>query len=182
MTIQAVTAQEMYEYSENCDLIFFWNRHLVSKLIEDITDGPSHVGMVVRPKEDTSQPYFIEAVWPAGTRLRPLARPGGSDGKMVLVRRVRPADTLAKDEILEAAYKTLGIPYEVKEELEIALHRLLAAVKVQKYSGEYFCSGAVHHWFESAPAYVFGQPSEGNATPAYLWNACRDQAILQSVV
>lgn len=154
------------------DAIFFWNRKPISYAIEEITEidangkeqpGPSHVIQLARFSESL-QWFEFESVFLFGCRMLPLSHYATSASRMLLARR-QGATVEDVRAATGAALDALGRPYELKEEVEIALHRILPFAPVNATANALYCSGYLaNNWRRTAVPYGparFG----GNPTP-----------------
>jgi hypothetical protein len=146
-TIPKATKAEFLAALQPGDAIYCWGNAKISKIIEDIAEGPSHVLTAWRPW--LSSPWLtIEATFPdlskegdsgvhAGLILDYV---NGYDGNLVLTRRpsVSPAQIIVE---LSAGLAELGLSYNWQTEVSIAERKLLPWLKPVEKRNELYCSG-----------------------------------------
>lgn len=172
MAIPVLSFSDMLKTAQPGDYLFLWDKNPISYIIEDITTavvdgqkeaGPSHVMMLTGLTEDKSQMYEFEAVFVFGCRLLPVNHYARNKNRMLLCRRDGATDSdVAKAVALGAG--CLGRQYEVLEELEIALNKIVPWLPVRKTDKDLFCSGYLEYEYSTGTV-PFAPSAKGNLTP-----------------
>jgi hypothetical protein len=172
----AGTFADMLAVAQPGDYVFKWSKQPISYAIEDITDqvvngheeqGPSHVFTLCKFPKYSDECYEMESVFIYGCRLLPASHYAKSADRMLLCRRkgATPDDI---EKAIGAGLSVLGRQYEVTEELEIALNKIVPWHPFQKIHATYdkiFCSGDVE-WMWLHTGVPFAPSKTGaNLTP-----------------
>ena len=175
----AGTFQDMLEVVRTGDYLLEWNTTPISYSIEEITErvvngheehGPSHVVNPCDFPEYSDEFYEMEAVFIYGCRLLPLSHYAKSKNRMLLCRRkgATPEDI---SKAIGTGLGLLGRGYEIKEELEIALHTLVPWHPFQQIhptENHIFCSELTQYMWQQTSV-PFGPAKDGgNRTPMGL--------------
>ena len=166
--IPAVSSQQARALIQDMDLFFLGGKGgPIDDAIRDVTDSwITHTGFFVRRNNAV---FTLESTFTQGTHEGPGAGYlEGGDGPMVICRLAGITD--ADREALKArAYSLLGRPYEVGEEVCMALHRLWKAIPVHPEQAELFCSGFDQDVLAGSRWALPNDASGGNATPADVY-------------
>ena len=148
----AGTFADILEVAKPGDQLYKWSGTPISYAIEELTeavvngheeDGPSHVINLCNFPEYSDEMYEMESVFAYGTRLLPLSHYAKSKDRMLLCRR-KGATEQDIQKAIGAGLSVLGRSYEITEEIEIALNKLVPWHPFQKIRATYnslFCSG-----------------------------------------
>jgi hypothetical protein len=158
-----LTFEEMVSVALPGYWLALWDKDPVAYVIEDITNGPSHVIRLAKFPQDV-QIYEFEAVFPEGCRLLPLSHYQKNKNRMALCRRKGATDADV-EKAIGTALSCLGRRYEVPEEIEIALHKILPFVRVQTTENDLFCSGALELDWSGTSVPFIPSGTGGNLTP-----------------
>lgn len=145
-SIPKVTKAEFYAECRGGDLVFCWGQEAISKVIEGIAGGPSHVLKIWTPW--AGAPWLtLEATFPSN---RAESQSGvhvglfqdymdGYDGDLVLCRRPLTQEQIEAE--LNFGLTLLDDNYDWKEEVSIAFRKLIPFAPVIRPRGELYCSG-----------------------------------------
>jgi hypothetical protein len=137
---------DFYNLIRGGDLIFCWGQEHISKVIENISGGPSHVLMVWTPWPGA--PWLtLEATFPSHTQSKSGVHIGlfqdymdSYPGYMILCRR--PALTQANIQTeLNQGFMLLDDNYNWRTEISIAARKLLPFLPPVEIKNEEYCSG-----------------------------------------
>lgn len=126
--------------------MFCWGNTKVSKIIEDLSGGPSHVLKIWLPWP-TSPWLTLEATFPSkdsesngGVHIGMFSDyVDGYAGDLVLCRRSLTEDQIQQE--LNFGFSLLDYDYNWKEEVSIAFRKLIPFAPVVKPKKELYCSG-----------------------------------------
>lgn len=144
--IPKVDKATLYSLCKGGDLVVCWGNARISKAIEAVAGGPSHILKIWTPWPGA--PWLtLEATFPSSTQSKSGVHIGlFSDyvdsycGDLVLCRR--PALTQAQIfEELNAGFALLDDNYNWREEVSIACRKLIPFAPVIKPVNELYCSG-----------------------------------------
>lgn len=173
MSVPILSFSEMLKTSKPGDYLFLWNKTPISYIIEEITKsvingqkehGPSHVLTLADLAEDPSQKYEFESVFIFGCRLLPVEHYAKNKNRMLLCRR----EGVITEDIKKAvaiATTCLGEQYEVSEEMEIALQKLIPWLPIRKTDNRLYCSGYLEYQFSTGSVPFLPSKTKGNITP-----------------
>jgi|GEM_PF-2343973 len=141
-----VTKDAFYDSIQGGDLVFCWGSDDISKAIEDVSGGPSHVLMVWTPW--SSAPWLtLEATFPCVIESKSGVHIGllqdymdSYPGDMVLCRRegLTQAAIIAE---LNFGFMLLDDNYNWQTEISIAARKLLPFLPPVEPKNEEYCSG-----------------------------------------
>ena len=152
-----VTKDAFYDAIQGGDLVFCWGSEAISKAIEGVSGGPSHVLMVWTPWANA--PWLtLEATFPSKTVQSASGVHIGLfqdymdqyTGDMVLCRRegLTPSNIVAE---LNAGFMLLDDNYNWKTDVSIAARKLLPFLPPVEISNEMYCSGLQEVMGKSSP-------------------------------
>lgn len=164
--IPSGTFAEMLKVAQSGDYLFLWDKNPVAEIIENVTDGPSHVITLAKFPE-FSEFVEMEAVFPEGCRILPLSHYANNPCRMVLCRRKRatPQDIALA---VGRGLQVMGRRYEVHEEIEIALALYLPkriAPHITSTENDLFCSGMLADEYHTGSVPFTPSKTGGNITP-----------------
>jgi hypothetical protein len=144
--IPKVDKATLYSMCKGGDLVFCWGSARISKAIEAVAGGPSHVLMIWTPWPGA--PWMtLEATFPSATESKSGVHLGlfsdyvdGYDGDLVLCRRPGLTQQQILDE-LNVGFTLLDDNYDWQEEVSIAARKLIPFAPVIKPKNELYCSG-----------------------------------------
>jgi hypothetical protein len=176
MPIPTGTFQDMLAVAMPGDYVFKWSTAPVSYLIEELTEqvvngheeqGPSHVFTLCKFPEYSDEFYEMESVFVYGCRLLPASHYAKNTDRMLLCRR-KCATQGDIQKAITAGLSVLGRQYQLSEEGEIALNKLVPWHPFQKIRASYnemFCSGDLEwEWLHTGVPFA-PVKNGGNLTP-----------------
>lgn len=143
--IPLVTKDAFYKSIQGGDLVFCWGIEAISKAIEDVSGGPSHVLMVWTPWPGA--PWLtLEATFPSSTESKSGVHIGlfqdymdSYPGDLVLCRRQLSHAQILQE--LNFGFMLLDDNYNWKTEVSIAARKLLPFLPPVEMKNELYCSG-----------------------------------------
>lgn len=170
------TFADMLEVAQPGDYLFQWNTTPISYSIEEVTEqmvngqeehGPSHDLTILKFPEYSDEFFEMEEVFVYGFRVLPLSHYACSKNRMLLCRR-KGATEADVQKAIGAGMSALGRPYELEEEIKIALNKLVPWHPFHKIKADYnrmFCSGALEwEWLQTGVPFAPAK-NGGNLTP-----------------
>ncbi len=136
--IPKVSWGEFFESMLPWDLCFCWGSALVSKAIEDFTNGPSHVLKVWLPPR-TGPWLTLEAEFTHGVRIGPFADYLRYPGNVVLCRR--PITFEQGSAELEFGSTLLDYKYDTIEFASLVARHFSTRFPLIQPRNELYCSG-----------------------------------------
>lgn len=168
--------QDMLAIAESGMYVFKWSTTPISYCIEELTEqvingheeqGPSHVFTLCNFPEYSDEFFEMESVFLYGCRLLPASHYAKSPDRMLLCRR-KGATEADIQKAIGAGLSALGRQYEVSEEVEIALNKLVPWHPFHKLRATYndlFCSGQLEwEWLNTSVPFAPAK-NGGNLTP-----------------
>lgn len=145
-SISKVDKSTLYSLCKGGDTVYCWGKEEISKIIEGIAGGPSHVLKIWTPWPGA--PWLtLEATFPSTTQSKSGVHIGlfqdyvdGYNGDIVLCRRLGLTEQQILAE-LNCGFMLLDDNYNWKEEVSIACRKLIPFAPVIKPSNELYCSG-----------------------------------------
>lgn len=143
-SIPAVDKQTLYSQCRGGDLVFCWGAEPISKAIECVAGGPSHVLMIWVPPWST-QWLTLESTAQRGVHVGKFEDyVDGYNGDLVLCRR----PSLTQPQIFEQlniGFSLLDDRYDFIEEASIAVRKLgiLSKLPAIKPKNQLYCSGLI---------------------------------------
>jgi hypothetical protein len=168
------------------DAVYCWGNERISKIIEKVAGGPSHVLTAWHPWP--SAPWLtLEATFPdlsnegdSGVHTGLLLQDyiNGYDGNLVLTRRpvVTPEQILAE---LNTGLAELGLSYNWKTEVSIAARKVIPFLKPIEENRQLFCSGLRQKMCLLTVPYDV--PGPDPATPEQCYTDASTEAVCVSM-
>lgn len=157
-----VSKEDFYKVLSPGDTMFCWGNVTISKIIETIAGGPSHVLMAWLP---IAGPWLtIEATMDKGVHVGTLADYVDSyPGDLVLCHR--PQLTYAENlNELAAGLNLLDYTYDWKEEVSITARLLIKQLPLIQPKRELYCSGL--RYVQSLSTHIpLQKPASSDPTP-----------------
>lgn len=140
--IRLVDKSEFYSNCQPGDLVFCWGREPISREIEELAGGPSHV-LIIWTTSWAKQWLTLESTFECGVHIGLFANyVDGYNGDLVLCRRPQ-LSTAQIEDVLATELALIGEGYDWIEELSIAARKLRMFSKLPpiKPARELYCSG-----------------------------------------
>lgn len=139
--IPKVTKGEFYQRILPGDLLFCWGSARISRVIEDLSGGPSHVAQVWLPGDWCGQWLVQEATFQHGVGDGLLADyVDRYPGDLVLARRSCLTQAMIRAE-LDRGFTLFDDRYDWLQEVSIAARKLIHALPLLQPKNELYCSG-----------------------------------------
>lgn len=166
--IERVTKGEFYQRIRPGDPLFCWGHAEISKVIRELTGGPSHVLMAWLPGNWASEWLTLEATIDRGVHVGRLADYVDSyDGEIVLARRPVLTQLDVYNE-LNRGLSLLDDGYDWKQEVSIACRKLVKSLPLLQPKNELYCSG-LQYAMSLATKYPLQRPLASYPTPEDNW-------------
>lgn len=171
-----VTKGEFYTRIRPGDLLFCWGSAEVSKVIKDLTDGPSHVLKIWTPGEWARQWLTLESTIDRGVHVGLLSDYiDRYEGDIVLARRKVLTQSMIEAE-LARGLSLLNYTYDWQQEVSIAARKLIKSLPLLMPKDELYCSG-LQYAMSIATPYPLKRPAASMPTPEDNWTDPTVEAV-----
>lgn len=174
--IKQVTKSQFYQLLQPGDLIFCWGREEISKIIEGITNGPSHVLMAWTPGTWAGQWLTLESTFQRGVHVGLLADYVDKyDGYIVMARRPKLTNLDIFNE-LARGFTLLDYTYDWQSEVSQAAQKLIKSLPLLKPDKALYCS-ALQYSMSLATHFPLQRPAANYPTPEDNWTDLTVEAV-----